>query len=630
MGIAFDKLTHEQKKKALSLIEVEAGKLKDDPRRIDLTDQQFGEWTVLIYAGKKKWVCICSCGEIRSIRGIDLRNNTTKSCGHENRAADLVGKTFGYWEVIEKVDGRHHKCRCNCGCGGTEKVVLTYDLIYGKTKSCGINTTRKESIIGKKFNHWTVLEKAADGRYKCECDCDEHTIGYVTRADLVSGRSKSCGHDTNKLVDITGKIFGNWKVIKHAGYGKWLCKCLCEKGTEKIIRHTELINGDTTSCGCMRKDVLRNTMLNKYGDTASSKIDNPRTEKQLGYVENAESLKNAILNNFEYKPTIYELEELLGLNYSSIIKLVHKYDLEKYTTIYENVSSLERDVLAYVYELIPKELVETGNRKILNGKELDIYIPSKNLAIEFNGTYWHSHLFKDRKYHQNKTIACARAGVRLIQIFEYEWINDVQREKIKDLLKRVIKPEANIVIHARKTKLVKLNYSDVKEFLNNNHLQNTVTSKINYGLHYNNEIVAVMTFGSPRFSRDGSVEYELLRLAFKSGTVVIGGTEKMFKQFINDYKPSSIVSYCDISKFNGGVYSRLGFKTTIDSITDPNYVWADKRNNMLPRYRTMKHKLLEQGLGTPDMTENQIMESLGYFKVYDCGNLKFIWNSLSD
>ena len=477
MGIAFDKLTHEQKKKALSLIEVEAGKLKDDPRRIDLTDQHFGEWTVLVYAGKKKWVCICSCGEIRSIRGIDLRNNTTKSCGHENRAADLVGKTFGYWEVIEKVDGRHHKCRCNCGCGGTEKVVLTYDLISGKTKSCGINTTRKESIIGKKFNHWTVLEKAEDGRYKCECDCDEHTIGYVTRADLVSGRSKSCGH-----------------------------------------------NLDSNEKFCIE------TLLN-------------------------------------WIKTFY----------------------------FEDISTTN----GYIY-IIDKDLII----RLIFNTEGNV----KNIA-------------------KAEAVKGLNEGKHIIFIFEHEWNNITKRKIVKELIKNKISAD-KYKVYAKRCTVQTIGNEVCRKFLNKYHLQGATPAEIRYGIYLDSNLIGVATFGKPRFNPN--YEYELIRLAWMHGVNVIGGSEKLFKAFINDYKPTSIVSYCDISKFNGGVYNRLGFKTTIDSITDPNYVWINSENKVLTRYQTMKHKLLEQGLGTPDMTENQIMESLGYFKVYDCGNLKFIWNSLSD
>ena len=134
-----------------------------------------------------------------------------------------------------------------------------------------------------------------------------------------------------------------------------------------------------------------------------------------------------------------------------------------------------------------------------------------------------------------------------------------------------------------------------------------------------------MTFGKPRFKTHE--EYELLRLIWKSSVVVVGGAEKLFKAFIERYNPVDIVSYCDISKFTGGVYSRIGFTLDKNADITPNYKWVKlETNEILPRYKTMKHKLLAAGLGDSKQTETQIMENLGYKKIYDSGNLKFIWS----
>jgi hypothetical protein len=90
------------------------------------------------------------------------------------------------------------------------------------------------------------------------------------------------------------------------------------------------------------------------------------------------------------------------------------------------------------------------------------------------------------------------------------------------------------------------------------------------------------------------------------------------------YNPSSIISYCDISKFTGNSYLRLGFK--LAKITEPNYKWVSlETNDVKARYQTQKHVLVEKGLGTEDQTEIEIMHDLGYVKIYDCGNIRFEW-----
>lgn len=264
-----------------------------------------------------------------------------------------------------------------------------------------------------------------------------------------------------------------------------------------------------------------------------------------------------------------------------------------------------------------------NDRTVLGGKELDMYIPCKQLAIEFNGSYWHSSIFRDVKYHQNKTLECARNGIHLIHIFEYEWRDADKQAKIKNYIASLL--GESDVIYARNTSLRYINdIEKIKEFLNNNHLQGYATSSINIGCFYKDELVGLMTFGKSRF--DTSNQYEIIRLCWKSGVKVIGGTAKMFSEFIKRYNPESVITYCDISKFTGNIYTTLGFKPYDVIITKPNYVWVNTHNSkVLKRYQTMKSKLLSDGLGKLGSTEDEIMESLGYIKVHDSGSLKLAW-----
>ena len=135
-------------------------------------------------------------------------------------------------------------------------------------------------------------------------------------------------------------------------------------------------------------------------------------------------------------------------------------------------------------------------------------------------------------------------------------------------------------------------------------------------------MAGIMTFDKPRFNND--CQYELIRLAWKSNTIVVGGAQKMFDFFIKKYKPESIVSYCDISKFTGKVYKNLGFE--YDGASNPNYKWVNTYNGrVMTRYQTMKSNLVKIGFGTPEQTEDEIMQGKHYSKVYDCGNARYIW-----
>ena len=100
----------------------------------------------------------------------------------------------------------------------------------------------------------------------------------------------------------------------------------------------------------------------------------------------------------------------------------------------------------------------------------------------------------------------------------------------------------------------------------------------------------------------------------------------MLKYFIEKYSITNIISYCNLSKFDGNGYLRLGFKTDISMLTKPNYVWVESNNNtVLKRYKTQKQKLLDKGLREYGNTEDEIMRNLGYLKIYDSGNMKFTW-----
>jgi len=262
----------------------------------------------------------------------------------------------------------------------------------------------------------------------------------------------------------------------------------------------------------------------------------------------------------------------------------------------------------------------TKDRTVLKKKELDIYIPSHKLAIEFNGLYWHSEKYVDSDYHLNKTELCEKQSIQLIHIFEDEWMykQDIVKSRIKNLLGL-----SDNKIYGRKCIIKEVSPKESKEFLHNNHIQGNVNSKIKLGLYYNNELVSIMTFGGLRKSM-GSVNtddhYELLRFCNKLNTNVIGGADKLLKYFINNYKPKQITSYADRRWSIGGLYEKLGFKFIYDS--KPSY-WYIKGLNREYRFKYRKDMLVKEGFDK-NKTEHEIMLERGIYRIYDCGSKKYI------
>lgn len=215
-----------------------------------------------------------------------------------------------------------------------------------------------------------------------------------------------------------------------------------------------------------------------------------------------------------------------------------------------------------------------NDRNAIKPAELDIYVPSKKLAIEYDGMYWHSDVFKDNAYHVKKTDECEKAGIQLIHIFEHEWMHkqDIVKSRLKNLIGVYDK-----TIFARNCEVKEVHSSEAREFQERTHIQGAVNAKVNLGLYFEDKLVALMTFGKCRY--DKTHEWELLRFCVELGHHVPGAAGKLLKHFEREYSPKSLVSYADRRWSIGKLYETLGFK--LDHISKPNYWYYDAKNDKL-------------------------------------------------
>lgn len=368
---------------------------------------------------------------------------------------------------------------------------------------------------------------------------------------------------------------------------------------------------------------IKEIFLEKYGVENSNLIG--KDPQKIEIYKSPEKLK-AYFDENKGK-TLKEISESLGFSAYQIGKILHTYGLDEYVGETVGTSIGENSLVSFISDLIGKENIIVRDRQTICPLELDILIPSKKIALEYNGNFWHSdamlYFKKDRdtteldvkRYHLRKTELCKEKGVRLIHIFEYEWQDNVKRERLKKFLTDILLPEKRIKIYARKCSLKELSSKECNTFLEENHLQGKDTSNIRLGLFFEDMLVACMTFCKPRFSK--KYDWELSRFVVKSGYSVTGAGGKLLNYFKEHFK-GSIISYSDISKMTGNLYRSLGFQELKPS--EPNYVWI-KGDTILTRYQTQKHKLLEKGL--LGETEESIMREQGFFKLYDCGNYVF-------
>ncbi|MCK9416597.1 hypothetical protein M0Q97_08080 [Candidatus Dojkabacteria bacterium] len=276
------------------------------------------------------------------------------------------------------------------------------------------------------------------------------------------------------------------------------------------------------------------------------------------------------------------------------------------------------------YEIKLQDFIKSLNidyvfqdRKILNGQELDIFIPSKKVAIEFNGLYWHSELKKDKKYHLQKTIECEKQNIQLIHIFEDEWIS--KQDIVKSRLLNILGKTENI-IYARKCEIKEIDRLRADIFLETNHIQGFINSRYYYGLFYQEQLVSVMTFGKLRKNLgQRQIEedsFELLRFCNKLNTSVVGGASKLFKFFINNVKPKKVKTYADRRWSIGNLYDNLGFTFSHNSEVNYFYIMGQNRKN---RFNFRKDILIKEYGCTNEDTEHNFCFNQGWYRIYDCG-----------
>lgn len=194
---------------------------------------------------------------------------------------------------------------------------------------------------------------------------------------------------------------------------------------KKRVKETSLVRYgvDNYSKTEENKNKIKVTCLEKYGVDHYSKTDESKKDKKV-FRERNTWQKFSKLLDIEYKVSSYK-DEFFNIIHTkcgsdfeiSKSLLTARYKLKnilctKCNPIGVQYSSIEKEVTNFLDEYNIEYI--HGDRSVLNGKELDIYIPKYNLALEVNGLFWHSELYKGQKYHLNKTLLCRDKNIHLI------------------------------------------------------------------------------------------------------------------------------------------------------------------------------------------------------------------------
>lgn len=371
------------------------------------------------------------------------------------------------------------------------------------------------------------------------------------------------------------------------------------------------------------KEKVKNTVKEKYGVESAFHIgmderyNKNNIQNHYSFVDvepwvidilfDAEALYH--LHHIERKTLTKISEELNGYDLSCLSRRMKNFGIE---IIKFNQSSGEKELAEFISSLGINCV--TRDRKIISPYELDIVLPDYKIAIEYCGLFWHGEKFVDSKYHENKTVLCTKAGYRLLTIFEDEWTEktDIIKNKIKHLLGLI-----DNKIYARKCSVVKLNTITKRNFFNATHIQGDGPSSINYGLEFNGELVAAIGFIKT------NSEYILNR--FSTKIAVVGGFSKLLNFVISKFNIARVVTFADLRWSNGRVYECNGFHMAKKIPPDYNYIVDKKRSHKFNwRHSTGLKKLKNYD---PNKSETENMHANGYYKIWDCGKIKYVYEN---
>ena len=618
-----------------------------DDLKSELVGKVYGLFTILdvvIDDNKVKCVCRCQCGNIRLIMPCIITKGRISSCGCIRQSKEYIDKMSN--KSKEWANNHPEKVK-EIGL----KIKQYYNDNPDKRVQVGINTSN-----WAKNNPDKIAEKAAKFSEWCKANQEKIEARSIKYKEW-------CKQNPNSVQEIGNKI------------SEW-----CKNNPDKVLARTEKIkqyykdNPDAVTniankCKQWYNDNpdIVHEMVEKRLQTFQNNpdiqdsINNKRIQWYKDNPDKVKLISEKISSTFKHKRINNDfslllnkvhpdyIQPLLSGDINSLSEILIKcpicgeYDKHSFHNIfrinsndikpnshnlchkcYANISqsSPELEIKSIINAMYIGRCIE-NSRSIIPPLELDLYYPEKNIAIEFNGNYWHDENHKSKDYHFNKFKLCKDKNIRLVSIYESDWFN--KHDNIINLLKNIFIDSK--IIYARNCTISKLDYKTKSDFINEYHFYgDSNQGAISYGLYYNDELVSVMNFGKLRGQNklhNNKDHYELVRFVTKDNVRVTGGASKLFKKFISEYHPVYIICYSDNDFFTGETYNKLGFK--LKSLGESiDYQWV-KGTKALSRYECMASKLLEKydkyrNINITGSIEDYIMHDLGYSKLYRCGN----------
>lgn len=605
----------------------------------DKTKQEFG-YTWETASQYKNFYCICDyCGKefLRCKKTIKQCNQTiTKdSCGIGNckkqKSEETNLKKYGvknYSSTKEAQEKREKTCE--------EK--------YGKKHYTQTEQYKQDNIEKYGEEHHTKTQEWKDNIKEVRIKnfgVDHHTKDKKYQEEQVKKNREKWGVDHFMSTDW---FKAKARKTKEERYGGLFTKIQEEKRRKTNLMHfgyefpmqSPIIKAKVNeyfiiTFGCHpskldeTKKKVEDTFLKNYGVTSYSKTD----EYKIHMVE---------INMANYGVKWYFQSE--DFKNKKIQTCILNYGVDHYSKTKESKENYAKVCMERygsphpnIYGKAQKELQDwlnsfgfnfKSNSSILDGKEIDLYDENLKIGIEYNGLFFHTEASlqpRTKNYHYDKYIKCLGKGIRLISIFEDEWL--LKNDQCKNYLKSVLK-KFNIKIFARKCEVKEIN----KEIANNFYEENHILGKcklidVSFGIYYNNDLFGVVSLGKHHRQNNKNVVV-LNRLCFKDGIQIAGGASKLFKKCIEWAKNKgfeSIISWSDNRWTDGKIYNKLEFKLEKDYGPDYSYVDLKKCKKRISK-QSQRKKITKC---PPGLTEKEWCFQRGLARIWDCGKKLWIY-----
>lgn len=481
------------------------------------------------------------------------------------------------------------------------------------------------------------------------CQCDECSGKFFQRYSRRTDICSSC-RISNRM---KGNTNGN-KNKKVVNYNKEELRKLVSRGLGK----QEIANELGVTLSILTRLLKENDLvvekyrgLKKYTDEEKNSIikdiNQKHQTKTIGELVGLTGVSRSVLSrwkkeglisnktwfdreNERYENVLENMEQYVELNKTKTLKVISEEEEVSVEHLKKAFSETGNKVILHSYnkskgELEIKSFIQSLNVKCFSYMfdktyEIDCYAPEYKFGVEYCGEYWHRYQPKknNKKYHVNKFNFCKDMGVSLFTIFECEWENK------QEIIKSMISARLGFAekIYARNCIVSKISSEEARTFHEENHINGYCPSSKNFGLLYQGKLVSVLSFSKSRF--DKSCEYEITRFSSLRNTVVVGGLSKLFKNFVTSESPESCMTYADLRFGEGKSYEKIGFD--YHSRTAPNYFYFKKGGYRLENRMNYQKEMLRKFPNfSLNKSELQIMEENDYYRLYDCGNNKYVW-----